>query len=55
MTLPKALREFLGVDGAKSVQIKKTKDGVKIQRRLSDEEFIQELNAMKGTLSMMIN
>ncbi len=48
MTLPKALREFLGVDGAKSVQIEKTKDGVQIQRRLSDEEFFAKLDAMKS-------
>ena len=45
MTLPKALREFLGVDGAKSVQIEQTGDGVKIRRRVSDEEFFAELDA----------
>lgn len=45
MTLPKALRVFLGVDGARSVQIEQTKTGVSIKRRLNDEEFFAELDA----------
>ena len=41
MTLPKELRVFLGVDGAKSVRIEKTKDGAKIKRKMSHEELFE--------------
>ena len=39
MTLPKALRVFLGVDGAKRVRLEETKDGVKIKRKMNQEEL----------------
>ncbi len=44
MTLPKALRVFLGVDGAKTVQIEKRKNGIVINKRLSEEEFFAEID-----------
>lgn len=39
MTLPKALRVFLGVDGAKSVRIEQKKDGIEIKRKMTHEEL----------------
>lgn len=44
MTLPKALRVFLGVDGAKTVQIEKQKNGIVINKRPSEEEFFAEID-----------
>ena len=41
MTLPKALRVFLGVDGAKSVLIEKHKDGVTIHKKLNQDELFE--------------
>lgn len=44
MTLPKELRIFLGVDGARRVTIQKTKDGISIKRRMTDKEFFAEVD-----------
>ena len=44
MTLPKALREFLGVDGAKRVTLEKRKNEVVIKRKMSKDEFYQKVN-----------
>ena len=39
MTLPKSLRVFLGVDGAKTVHLIKRGDEVVIQKKMSKEEL----------------
>lgn len=39
VTLPKALRVFLGVDGDRSVRLEQRKDEVVIKRRLTKEEL----------------
>ena len=39
MTLPKALREFLGVEGAKHVILVKEQNGIAIKRKLSRKEY----------------
>lgn len=44
MTLPKVLREFLGVDGAKRVTLDKRKNEVVIKRKMSKDEFYQKIN-----------
>lgn len=46
ITLPKELREFLGVKLGGRVVFHKTKTGVKIDRRMSDEEFTAKLDAI---------
>lgn len=45
MTLPKALREFLGVEGAKRVTIRQEKDRVTIQRFPTEAEFRARMDA----------
>ncbi|MBR2658854.1 AbrB/MazE/SpoVT family DNA-binding domain-containing protein [Candidatus Saccharibacteria bacterium] len=47
MTLPKELRIFLGVDGMGHVTIEKLKDEVVIKKRMSDEEFVAGLDAIR--------
>lgn len=44
MTLPKALRVFLGVDGAKTVQIEKQKNRIVIQRKPTKEEYYADMD-----------
>ncbi|MBR2836867.1 AbrB/MazE/SpoVT family DNA-binding domain-containing protein [Candidatus Saccharibacteria bacterium] len=44
MTLPKALREFLGVEGARTVQLNRRGDEVVIQRKLSYDELRAEMD-----------
>lgn len=44
MTLPKVLREFLGVEGAKRVTLEKRKNEVVIKRKMSRDEFYQKIN-----------
>lgn len=41
VTLPKELRVFLGVDGAKRITFIKRKDSVAIKRKMSDEELFK--------------
>lgn len=41
MTLPKELREFLGVEGARTVQLEKNRTGVSIRRKMSQEELFE--------------
>ena len=48
MTLPKSLRTFLGVDGAKRVTLEQKGNAVVIKRRLSDEEFLAKLDNVMG-------
>ena len=44
VTLPKELRVFLGVDGAKRITFIKEKDEVLIKRKMSYKEFRAELD-----------
>lgn len=44
ITLPKELREFLGVKLGGKVTFNKTRDGVSIARRMSDEEFLRQID-----------
>jgi len=44
MTLPKALREFLGLDGAKRVVLDQRKNEVVIKRKITKEEFYNKVN-----------
>lgn len=44
MTLPKELRIFLGVDGMSRITLKKSKDGVVISKRMSEEEFFAAID-----------
>ena len=39
ITLPKELRDFLGVELGGRVTFHKTKNGVNIERKMTDEEF----------------
>lgn len=43
MTLPKELRQFLGLDGVKKVTLEKTQDKVVIKKKLGKEEFFDKL------------
>ena len=43
MTLPKSLREFLGVDGAKRITLDKRKNEVVIKRKMSKEEYYKKI------------
>lgn len=43
MTLPKALREFLGVDGAKRITLDKRKNEVVIKRKMTKEEYYKKI------------
>lgn len=54
MTLPKQLRLFLGVDGAKTVQIEQRKDEVVIKKRLSEAEFRAEIEKHIGAKTRAI-
>ena len=47
VTLPKELRDFLGVKTGQKVIFTKNRDGVSISRRLSDEEFLAKLDSTK--------
>ena len=47
ITLPKELREFLGVKIGERITFRKKRDEVSIARRISDEEFLERLDAMK--------
>ena len=44
MTLPKALREFLGVEGAKTVTLEKRNNEVVVKQRKSYEDFRAEMD-----------
>ena len=46
VTLPKELREFLGFELGEKIVFKKTRSGVKIERRLTDKEFLDEIRAI---------
>ena len=43
MTLPKALREFLGVEGAKRITLDKRKNEVVIKRKMTKEEYYKKI------------
>ena len=43
MTLPKVLREFLGVDGAKRITLEKNKNAVVIKRKVNRDEYYQKI------------
>lgn len=44
ITLPKALREFLGVEGAKTVRLEKHGNSVTIEREQNYDEFRAEMD-----------
>ena len=44
VTLPKELRVFLGLDGAKRIVFEKKKDAVVINRKMTKEELRRELD-----------
>ncbi len=44
VTLPKELRDFLGVKVGDSVTFDKVKDGVAIRRKLTKKEFFEEMD-----------
>ena len=44
MTLPKALREFLGVDGDKRITLNRRKDGVVIERKMTKDEYYHKVD-----------
>ena len=54
VTLPKELREFLGLKLGGRVIFHKTKTGVNIERKMSDEEFLAELDAIGKPISLEI-
>lgn len=43
MTLPKVLREFLGVDGAKRITLEKSKNAVVIKRKINKDEYYKKI------------
>lgn len=45
VTLPKELRDFLGVKPGEKITFNKDATGITIRRRLTDEEFTQALDA----------
>ena len=51
VTLPKELRDFLGVKPGQKITFNKERDGVSINRRLSDEEFFEKLDSLKSPKS----
>ena len=48
ITLPKELRVFLGVDGAKRVTLRKEKDGVSVKRKMPYSEFRVKMDKIIG-------
>ena len=44
VTLPKELRDFLGVEVGGKITFDKVKDGVTIRRKLTEEEFFAEMD-----------
>lgn len=48
VTLPKELRDFLGVKSGGRVTFHKTRNGVSINRKLSREEFFDKLDQGKN-------
>ena len=44
MTLPKELRQFLRLDGARKVTLEKEKDRVVLKRKMSKDEFFAKLD-----------
>ena len=49
MTLPKVLREFLGVDGAKRITLEKNKNAVVIKRKVNRDEYYQKIEKNLST------
>lgn len=47
VTLPKELRDFLGVGLGQKITFKKGADSVLIERRISDDEFLEKLDSLK--------
>lgn len=47
VTLPKELRDFLGVKPGQKITFRRNKDQVSIPRRLSDQEFLDQLAAIR--------
>ena len=47
VTIPKELRDFLGVKLGGKITFKKNQNEVYITRRLSDEEFLNRLDAIR--------
>lgn len=47
VTLPKELRDFLGVKPGQKIIFNKKGDSVFIPRRMSDEEFLEKLDELK--------
>lgn len=54
MTLPKALREFLGLEGAKRVRLEKRDAGVTIVRKPTKEEYYADINKHISTKTRRI-
>lgn len=46
VTLPKELRDFLGVKPGERIFFRKSKDEISVRRRMSDEEFTRQLDAI---------
>ena len=44
ITLPKELREFLGVKIGERITFRKKRDEVSIARKLSDKEFLEQID-----------
>lgn len=44
MTLPKVLREFLGVEGDKRITLTQRKNGVVIERKMTKEEYYRKVD-----------
>ena len=49
ITLPKELRDFLGVELGGRVTFHKTKNGVNIERKMTDKEFFDKLDSLKSS------
>lgn len=51
ITLSKNAREVLGVHPGERIQVKINKDGISIDRKLSDEEFIAKIDEINAQSS----
>ena len=47
VTLPKELRDFLGVKIGSKITFRKTQNEVYITKRLSDDEFLERLSSIR--------